>query len=1214
MKKMISLCFILTLMTQSPALTATRLVPKEYASIQAAIDDCNDGDTVIVSPGTYIENINFNGRNIVLTSTKPDDPEIVATTVLQSQPFTPPARGQTTNSNGSVITFENGETSEAVLTGFTITGGYGTKNDVLGEEIIWGGGIFCFNASPTIKNNVITNNDTTIRNQGIEDYGGGIGCFGSSPIITYNIIKYNSAYAGAGLLTFFGDPVIINNLIYDNTAVAGGGFAMLGGQLINNTITGNSADVGGNGYLISSPDEAYYTVKSNIISSARRGEGLYRQSFYQQDCIAFNNIWNNAGGGDVIWNKDNNSDGNISLDPMFVDPQNNDYHLQINSPCINAGDMDYSPAPGETDIYGNSRMIHGRVDIGAAEFDGNLRPVADAGQDQSITAIPDVIRLDGSGSYDPDGNQNLTYRWAEVAGTSVTLKDAETAMPTFSPSGYGVYIFELVISDGIIDSLPDRVCIVIDNGYIPVADAGLPVYSIGETVTLDGTKSYDPDSSGDLLYYWQQVSGPPVVMTDSNTPVPSISGFIQTNLLQICEFQLVVYDGQYESLPDTVELRIVPTFGSNIMRLENTSYDPDKPTVIFFGGGDCVNGSGTWNSNAWEEKANIISFNYGPDNSSSGTYQRTGDMIIHYLFTMAPNYCQPIQTMGHSTGGQPTIDAAIRMNLTYKDARYAVNRVTFLDGRCRDYSPTILDYLSSSVDGEQCWIDSYESAINFYPGIMNVNVSNGDHGAPPRYYKDSLTNPQMNEYNGGLVAGSYWSVIGPGKNLQLALTPDREIYRFRAYDAISPNYGYVEFYDEPNFPAKLPEPVTLLRPIDIGDPNGPVLTCMESENAVGYQLLLGRDPLRVMDFQIISDTPAPPNEVITSVPYEQTWWTVRVYDQYGSTIYADPIPISALNLSFPVENQTTGKRYCYLQDAIDEAEAGDEIVAKEGLYYESIDFKGKSLILRSINPDDPAVVKATVFRGDSKNEVVTFSGGEDANCILAGSTINGGKNGIYCSQASPTITNCNISANSAAGIYLYRGSNPVITHCRINNNSGSGIEMVPYLGGRLKQYNHPVITHCVIAANGKHGITGDYPTITNNTICDNTESGINDSTSTITNSIIYFNGDGTLTTQLPVELSTVTYSDIQGFATNDGNIDADPLFADPVNGDYHLKSQAGRWDPASQMWVQDQVNSPCIDGGDPNSTVGLEPEPNGSVINMGAYGGTDQASKSEDID
>ena len=91
---------------------------------------------------------------------------------------------------------------------------------------------------------------------------------------------------------------------------------------------------------------------------------------------------------------------------------------------------------------------------------------------------------------------------------------------------------------------------------------------------------------------------------------------------------------------------------------------------------------------------------------------------------------------------------------------------------------------------------------------------------------------------------------------------------------------------------------------------------------------------------------------------------------------------------------------------------------------------------------------------------------------------------------------------------------------------------------------------------------------------------------------------------------TITFSDIQGFGQVDGNIDADPLFADPANGDYHLKSQAGRWDPMSLMWIQDDVSSPCIDTGDPNSDFGLEPEPNGSAINMGACGGTDQASKS----
>ena len=94
-----------------------------------------------------------------------------------------------------------------------------------------------------------------------------------------------------------------------------------------------------------------------------------------------------------------------------------------------------------------------------------------------------------------------------------------------------------------------------------------------------------------------------------------------------------------------------------------------------------------------------------------------------------------------------------------------------------------------------------------------------------------------------------------------------------------------------------------------------------------------------------------------------------------------------------------------------------------------------------------------------------------------------------------------------------------------------------------------------------------------------------------------------------------------------GNINIDPLFANPghwdtnstpedvnddywINGDYHLKSQAGRWDSNIQSWIQDEVTSPCIDTGDPNSPIGLEPFPNGGYINMGAYGGTSEASKS----
>jgi hypothetical protein len=122
------------------------------------------------------------------------------------------------------------------------------------------------------------------------------------------------------------------------------------------------------------------------------------------------------------------------------------------------------------------------------------------------------------------------------------------------------------------------------------------------------------------------------------------------------------------------------------------------------------------------------------------------------------------------------------------------------------------------------------------------------------------------------------------------------------------------------------------------------------------------------------------------------------------------------------------------------------------------------------------------------------------------------------------------------------------------------------------------------------------------------------------NSCILWDGGGEIWNNDGSPLAT-SYSDIRGgrIAVHDPcdavtwgpcNIDADPLFADANNQDYHLKSQAGRWDPLIAGWIKDDVTSPCIDAGDPASPIGLEPFPNGGIINMGAYGGTAEASKS----
>ena len=84
-------------------------VPADYGTVQEGIDATIDGDTVLVAAGTYVENINFNGKNIVVTSSQGTDRTIIDG-----------------NQDGSVVTFENGENSTAILSSFTITNGNGS--------------------------------------------------------------------------------------------------------------------------------------------------------------------------------------------------------------------------------------------------------------------------------------------------------------------------------------------------------------------------------------------------------------------------------------------------------------------------------------------------------------------------------------------------------------------------------------------------------------------------------------------------------------------------------------------------------------------------------------------------------------------------------------------------------------------------------------------------------------------------------------------------------------------------------------------------------------------------------------------------------------------------------------------------------------------------------------------------------------------------------
>jgi hypothetical protein len=166
-------------------------------------------------------------------------------------------------------------------------------------------------------------------------------------------------------------------------------------------------------------------------------------------------------------------------------------------------------------------------------------------------------------------------------------------------------------------------------------------------------------------------------------------------------------------------------------------------------------------------------------------------------------------------------------------------------------------------------------------------------------------------------------------------------------------------------------------------------------------------------------------------------------------------------------------------------------------------------------------------------------------------------------------------------------------NCDITLNDGPGIQMRKHAAGRKVTYNYATLTNCLIAENGQYGIADGIVTITNCTIASNGLCGVSSYEPTVTNSIIYYNGsDGA---QIESHLDAiVTYSDVQGGFPGDGNIDADPLFTDAINGNFHLLT-----------------GSPCIDAGDPASDCDAELSPNGGRINMGAYGGTPQASLSQ---
>jgi hypothetical protein len=413
--KRITICFLAVLISNS-ALAAVHRVPEEYATIQAAINACQDFDTVVIAAGRYtgLDNlsINFNGQKITVRSTDPDDPEIVKNTVIDCE------------GNGRGFVFNMGENADSKLMGLTITNGYGMV----------GGAIYSYNdSSPLITNCVIRNNSAL--------FGGGIACTNgkSYPVITNCKITANSAlWGGGGIYLNGSSPTIQNCIISKNVAPEGEGGAIYsecsGNPLIVNcTISGNvaSASAGAiycfNASNLSINNSILWGDMAPYASEVMVGNMGDPTSIQISYCDIQGGEQNVklADGCTVEWGQ-----GNIDIDPCFVNPDSNDYHLLEESPCIDAGDPEFVAGPDETDIDRNPRILGAKIDIGADEFVPPIPAI--------VKIMPKTLNLESNGNWISCTIELPSeYGIGDVDTGTIVLNENEEIGPVWSRTNQG---------------------------------------------------------------------------------------------------------------------------------------------------------------------------------------------------------------------------------------------------------------------------------------------------------------------------------------------------------------------------------------------------------------------------------------------------------------------------------------------------------------------------------------------------------------------------------------------------------------------------------------------------------------------------------------------------------------------------------------------------------------------------------------------------------
>ena len=1154
-------------------------VPSEYPTIQAAIEASFNGNTVVVAPGTYAgpgnRDIDFLGKAITVRSIDPNDPYIVAATIIDCQgTYSDPHRG---------FKFHRGEGPESVLAGVTIINGVAPKDGSLlmecsGGAILCedssptitkcsisgneadeaGGGIYCENSSPTITNCTITGNIAE---------GGGIYCWESNANITNCTISNNN---GRGIgCCYDSSPTVTDCAITDNTAEYGGGICGGWGSITNCIIAGNLVEEDGGGLAY-----CYGPITNCIISGniAEDGGGLAWCYSPVTNCVISGNTAEDDGGGFYIcWgpiinciisdNKAAYAGGLYGCDGPITN-------------CTITGNR----AEGK---YGSG---HGGGLVGGGETTNCI--IWDNWPDQ-IYGSPIVTYSNVQGGYEGEGNIDADPRFAldtdyHIMPSSPCI-DAGTNDPCGGLAATDIEgIARPLNGDGDGNAVADMGAFEYNPHAPSIAVSAVDFYFTQDWPKPDPQTLLIRNAGGEPLHWeitedcnWLQISPANGVSTSQ---IEEVILTVDPNDLVpgLYNYDFDVQDPNASNNPVTVrvtmpvgEILCVPS--QDFDTIQEAIDAADNYDIVLVADGNYT-GEGNRNLDFRGKPITVCSEN-GPNNciidcqnSGGGFYFQSGEkensIVNGFTITNAKKYYCGICCKDSS----PTIkNCTIRDNMDFgilcKGPSYpAIANCTISDNggcgisycsRCYEgmLSATIINCTVSNNSGGGISTGCCRGTLTITDSTITNNSSNGDDG-----------------YGGG-IASSF-----------CCLTIKNSIITDNSTEGYGGGGIYCDYGDLTITNSTISD-----NSARRGGGGGifcwgkslEIIACNISGNSA--RCCGGIDCIESTNANIINCT-ITGNSVEMfggglagcNGPITNCTITANTAGEYGGGLAGCDGPITNCTISGN-KARKGGGIYCWLS---------------------------------------PTITNCTV----TGNTAVEYGGGifcyhSDAtitDCNISGNSVTddpGYGGGVYCYKGNPTISKCTIMGNTTGfggGVYC-KDSSPIISYCTITGNSAE------YDGGGIFGCNGP-ITNCTISGNsasgrGGGGLAACHGPITNCTITGNSAErnggGFLVYGGPITNCIIWNNAaiDGP-----QLYLSTEpTYSCIQDWTSGGlGNIAANPCFIEP-----------GYWD-TNGLWLDGDYyllpDSPCIDAGDPNYI----PEPNetdldgnpriiGGRIDMGAY-------------